>query len=80
LKESRVASKKSPLKPLSVIVLPSSIIVARAFYGALTYGFAEAEHRPKSHLEVTNDLYPSESTPVNAFNGYWKNLTGPFPG
>jgi hypothetical protein len=40
LKESRVAPKKTSLKLLNVIVLPSSITVTRAL-SALTYGFAE---------------------------------------
>jgi hypothetical protein len=40
LKESRVASQKTSLKLLNVIVLPSSILL-RELYVALTYSFAD---------------------------------------
>ncbi|HET9880356.1 MAG TPA: hypothetical protein VFS81_01260 [Candidatus Binatia bacterium] len=47
LKESRVAPKKTSLKLLNVIVLPSSGLL-RELYIALPYGFAEPERRPYS--------------------------------
>jgi hypothetical protein len=60
LKELRVAPKKTSLKLLNVIVLPSSILLRELFTLLSPMFFAEAEHRPKFYLEVTSDLYPSE--------------------
>jgi hypothetical protein len=65
LKESRVAPKKTSLKLLNVIVLPSSNLL-RERYVALTYGFAEPKRRllisSQQPLCLTFGLNPRQSS------------------
>jgi hypothetical protein len=63
LKESRVAPKKTSLKLLNVIVLPSSNLL-RERYVALTYGFAEPERLPLNLLTTASmfNLPPEPSS------------------